>query len=392
LEGQILAVTVEKMYQVLKDKYHLKLIAGEGGMHNMVQWMSVIDNNDVIPYMRPTELAVTTGFAIKNDMELLQTCTLLQEKSVSGFIINVGPYISEIPESIIDYCKNKKFPLFSLPWEVRLIDIINEIDQLMIYSSHMKENISEIFKDYIFSAELKPERKDTLEKNGFREIESYQMILFEYKADEINNTLEVLIESIRNDVERSLNLYHERYVIISHYDQLIILIVDKNSIEMKKIIETVHEMILKKYKDYNIFMLMGPKNMNFQDIGKYYKDMDTALLLAKRTNQNYLFYDELDIYKLLLVINHTTVIKDYYNGILGRLEEYDKINDTDSITYLKQYMRLNGGIQNMAKENFVHRNTITYNLKKIEKIINLNLEDWGDRLKIQICLLIHDLL
>ncbi|WP_242941078.1 PucR family transcriptional regulator [[Clostridium] fimetarium] len=385
-------MTVEKMYQVLKDKYQLKLISGEKGIHNMVQWMSVIDNNDVIPYMRATELAVTTGFAIKNETELLQTCILLQEQSVSGFIINIGPYISEIPESVIDYCKSKKFPLFSLPWEVRLIDIINEIDQLMIYSSHMKENIAEIFKDYIFSAELKQERKDILEKNGFREIEKYQMLLFEYKADEINNTLEVPIESIHNDVEKSLNLYHERYVIISHYDQLIVLIIDKNHIEMKRIIETIHEMILKKYNNYNIFMLMGPKNMEFLDIGRYYKDMDTALLLAKRTKQNYLFYDELDIYKLLLVINHTTVLKDYYNDILGRLDEYDKINQTDSITYLKQYMSLNGGIQNMAKENFVHRNTITYNLKKIEKIIDLNLEDWSDRLKIQICLLIHDLL
>ncbi|SEW44458.1 DNA-binding transcriptional regulator, PucR family [[Clostridium] fimetarium] len=387
-----MSVTVEKMYQVLKDKYQLKLISGEKGIHNMVQWMSVIDNNDVIPYMRATELAVTTGFAIKNETELLQTCILLQEQSVSGFIINIGPYISEIPESVIDYCKSKKFPLFSLPWEVRLIDIINEIDQLMIYSSHMKENIAEIFKDYIFSAELKQERKDILEKNGFREIEKYQMLLFEYKADEINNTLEVPIESIHNDVEKSLNLYHERYVIISHYDQLIVLIIDKNHIEMKRIIETIHEMILKKYNNYNIFMLMGPKNMEFLDIGRYYKDMDTALLLAKRTKQNYLFYDELDIYKLLLVINHTTVLKDYYNDILGRLDEYDKINQTDSITYLKQYMSLNGGIQNMAKENFVHRNTITYNLKKIEKIIDLNLEDWSDRLKIQICLLIHDLL
>ncbi len=387
-----MAVTVEKMYRTLKDKYQLCLVAGEAGMYNMIQWISVIDNNDVVPYMRSTELAVTTGFAIKHEEELLQLCTQLQEKSVSGFIINVGPYIPEIPESVIEYCQNKNFPLFSLPWEVRLIDIINETDQLMIYSSHMKENVAEIFKDYIFLAELRPDRKDEMEKNGFGEKEKYQMIIIEYEADVAKDTLEVPIESVRNDIERKINSHNERFVIISHYDQLIILIIEKNSTEMRRVINNVYEMILKKYTACNIYMLVGPQNMKFQDIRRFYKEMNAALLLEKRTGQNIMFYDELGIYKLLLSLNKDTVLKEYYREIMGNLEEYDKINHTDTVAYLRQYVGLNGSIQDMAKENFVHRNTITYNLKKIEKITGLNLESWEDRLKIQVCLLIYDLL
>lgn len=387
-----MAVTVEKVYQMLKDKYQLKLVAGKDGMYHMVQWISVIDNRDVIPYMRSTEFAVTTGFAMKHEEELMQVCMKLRERSVCGFIINVGPYIPVIPDCVIEYCNHNKFPLFSLPWEVRLIDIINETDQLMIYSSHMKENVSEIFKDYIFLSEIKPERIDEIEKNGFSIKEKYQMILIDYKADADKETMEVPIENLRNDTEIRIYSHCERFVIISHYDQLIILIIQNNYYELQKIISNIREMIFKKYPELNIFMLIGPKDIKFQHIGRYYKELNSAVHLAVCTNKNVVYYDELDIYKLLLSLNNGSILKEYYDEVLGGLDEYDKINSTDTISWLKQFVRLNGNIQDMAGENFVHRNTIRYNLKKIEKITSLDLEHWEDRLKLQICLLIHDLL
>jgi sugar diacid utilization regulator len=386
------AVTVEKVYQSLKDKYQLKLVAGEEGIYNMVQWISVIDNSDVIPYMRPTELAVTTGFAMKHEEELMEVCMKLQERPVCGFIINVGPYIPAISERVIEYCNRNKFPLFSLPWEIRLIDIINETDQLMIYSSHMKENVAEIFKDYIFLSELKPERLDEIERNGFSVKEHYQMILIDYKADIDRDTLEVPIENVRNDVEIRIYTHCERFIIISHYDQLIILMIQNNDYELRKIIGNIHEMLQKKYPACNIFMLVGPKDMEFRQIGRYYRELNTAVHLAMSTNRTLIYYEELDIYRLLLSLSSGAVLKEYYDEVLGNLKEYDKINHTDTIVWLKQLVRLNGNIQDMARENYVHRNTITYNLKKIEKITGLDMERWGDRLKMQICLLIHDLL
>lgn len=387
-----MAVTVEQVYQLLKENYQFKLVTGECGLFNMVQWISVIDNDDIIPYMRPTELAVTTGFAIKQEEDLLKLCIQLNERTVSGLIINLGPYIPEISDTIIQYCEKNNFPLFSLPWEVRLIDIINETDQLMIYHSYMKENVAEIFKDYIFRAELEQERIDELCKNGFGMGEQYQMLVLKYNDAKNMNTLEVPIESLRSDIERRINLYHEPFVILSHFDQLIILIVHKTNEVSQNSICNLFEILLKKYAAHNIYLLVGSENMKFQDMGQYYKKLNSAFLLAKQTKRNILFYEELGIFKLLLSLNGDTVLKEYYESVLGNLIEYDNTNHKDTINYLKKYVMLNGNIQGMAKEYYVHRNTVKYNLKKIEKITGLNLDLWEDRLKIQICLLIHELL
>ena len=218
------------------------------------------------------------------------------------------------------------------------------------------------------------------------------MILIDYKEDIDRDTLEVPIENVRNDVEIRIYTHCERFIIISHYDQLIILMIQNNDNELRKIIGNIHEMLQKKYPACNIFMLVGPKDMEFRQIGRYYRELNTAVHLAMSTNRTLIYYEELDIYRLLLSLSSGAVLKEYYDEVLGNLKEYDKINHTDTIVWLKQLVRLNGNIQDMARENYVHRNTITYNLKKIEKITGLDMERWGDRLKMQICLLIHDLL
>lgn len=387
-----MSVTVEKVYQILKEKYDLSFVAGKDGFYNMVQWISVLDNNDIIPYMRATELAVTTGFTLKNEQDLLNLCIMLKERNVSGLIINVGPYIKKIPEHIITYCELNDFPLFSLPWEVRLIDIINETDQLMIYSSHLKENVAEIFKDYIFMGELKQERIDEMYKNGFGINEKYQMLVMEYVATQDKHTLDVPIENMRNDIEKKITFYNERFVMISHYDQLIILIIQKSETNLKKMMENIYDMLMQKYPSYQLYLIAGPKEMKFQEMRRYYKVLSNALRVAKQTKKNLLFYDECNVYQLLLPLAGEPILQEFYHSVFENLLEYPASSHFDTIEYLKKYVQLNGNIQEMAKEYYVHRNTITYNLKKIEKITGLDLDNWEDRLKLQVCLMIHDMI
>lgn len=92
---------------------------------------------------------------------------------------------------------------------------------------------------------------------------------------------------------------------------------------------------------------------------------------------------------------------DYLNGILGekkkleilepegmqQLKEYDEQNHTDYMQTMKVYLDHERNVVETAEALFVHRNTLSYRVKKIEEITGLDLNDEVIRLRIQVCFL-----
>lgn len=42
----------------------------------------------------------------------------------TAIIVNIGPYIKEVPEKIIKYCEERNFPLITVPWETHMAHIM----------------------------------------------------------------------------------------------------------------------------------------------------------------------------------------------------------------------------------------------------------------------------
>ena len=100
--------------------------------------------------------------------------------------------------------------------------------------------------------------------------------------------------------------------------------------------------------------------------------------MAKKRRELCCFYDDLGIYKMLYAVNDMDVLRDLYTDAIGKLEEYDRENRTQLVSMLRAYLENNGCIQLVSEKQFVHRNTVTNQLKKIESITGfdpLNLED-----------------
>jgi hypothetical protein len=66
----------------------------------------------------------------------------------------------------------------------------------------------------------------------------------------------------------------------------------------------------------------------------------------------------------------------------ARVEEYDKMNGTDFLFTLETYLMNNKSLMLASEKLFIHRSTLTYRLKCIEKIAPMNLEDPCERLHI----------
>lgn len=103
-----------------------------------------------------------------------------------------------------------------------------------------------------------------------------------------------------------------------------------------------------------------------------------------------MFYEDMDIYKLFVEVSDKSVLKDYYNEVLSKLEEYDNEHGSNYLEFLKTYLDNNASPQLVSEKEFIHRNTVVNYLKKIDTITSMNLFDLGVKVKCIIAFAIRD--
>src|SRR5471030_691786 len=118
-----MSITCEEMMR-LPYLEKIKVVAGEAGLNKIISWVHVVEIPEVTEWVKGGELLFITGITIQNNKEaLLQLVKSISKKNLSGLVINVGPYIKETPQEVIDLANLINFPIFELPFEVKLIEV-----------------------------------------------------------------------------------------------------------------------------------------------------------------------------------------------------------------------------------------------------------------------------
>lgn len=84
-------------------------------------------------------------------------------------------------------------------------------------------------------------------------------------------------------------------------------------------------------------------------------------------------------------------IQDYYLDGFRRLAEYDRANNRTYLTTLSAYLDNGLNINAAARQIFMHRNTMTQQIERIEQILGFSLQDHELCWYLQLCLRIHEL-
>ena len=99
-----MSIILEKVIKNSEQLYNMKLLAGEKGLKNIVQWVHVVEQYDMDNFLIGNEIILTTGIALNNKHTLLDFVKKLYSCKVTGIIINIGPHISKITNDVIDFC------------------------------------------------------------------------------------------------------------------------------------------------------------------------------------------------------------------------------------------------------------------------------------------------
>lgn len=161
-------------------------------------------------------------------------------------------------------------------------------------------------------------------------------------------------------------------------------------------IESIAEKIQSEKERYisvnKLYVAVSKTNNKLKSLPKTYQIVLRMLRLAVRTDMTPMFYDRLEVKKLILAVDDISLLESIYNENLKKLEVYDRDNGTDYMSFLRLYLKYDGSVQRVAQETFVHRNTINYQLAKIKKILGNNLKTFEERFKIILAFEVCDVL
>ena len=134
------------------------VIAGKNGLLREIHSVTLIEVPDRSEFLQPHLLAISSLFAIANDVEgQLSLIRLLAEHNGCGLVLfNVGQIMPCVHHDLIDLCDKLDFPLITMPLEVSYYQVIEVVmDKLLERQSQKLEtsiSLYEAFMDQLLNS------------------------------------------------------------------------------------------------------------------------------------------------------------------------------------------------------------------------------------------------
>jgi|SRR5665648_58160 len=385
-----MAITLRYLCKYTRENYGMNLICGESNMNNIVHWVHMLEDPETASFLHGQELIFSTGIGFDNTDWLIDFAKGLVENQVSGLALNLGPYIQSVPEDLIAYCQEVQFPLFTIPWKTRIVDITNDFCRQIIKSEENEVTAASALRDAIFYPEKVSEYRSVLERKQFDLEAEFCIVAISFQIPS-NEKFLGYDKAVRLHLTKILIDYSDRFSIFRQDKNLIVVLQSFPQEIVEAAMDRLAEVCKYGYPDYRITVGISVNDLGIHSLPRNYKRAIALLRIAERQGQAKLSYRNSGLFKLLIEIEDTKVLKRFYEETLGQLDAYDKKYQTDYRFTLKAYLDNNASVQEVAKDTYVHRNTINYKIKKIKEILKCDL-NYQDGLKLLLAYHLKELL
>lgn len=371
-----MSISVKKLYKNSITLYKMKLLAGENGLNNSVGWVHILEELNVSHFLEGEELVFTCGLKSDSEEWFFQFVQNLVQAGASALVVNIGDYIREISPEILLYCDEHDFPLFTIPWETRMVEMTKDFCQRIMHNEEKEQHEATAMKNILFGSGKLEDDMAALVRYGYPRLGCYNFLVISGKEHQS----ETEWERLKTFAEKTARFTNDNFMSFSYDQNRILVLVDYSAREQAGLIYDLTQS--REAKRWNLRIGVGSMVNGLELQKDNFQNALSALELAERLDKRIIYYDDLGIYKLLMDVKDTQKLNDYYEDTIGKLEKYDEENDTRLVEILHTYL-LNNGSPNLVSEKlYLHRNTVNNQLKKIQKLTGYNPLELEDKLKL----------
>jgi purine catabolism regulator len=110
-----------------------RVLAGADGLDREVRRVNVMEVPDILPWVKPHELLLTTWFplravgGIRDEAALCKLITDLDKRRLAAIAIKLGRYIDEVPAAVLQVADRIGMPILRVPDGVAFDDVITDV-------------------------------------------------------------------------------------------------------------------------------------------------------------------------------------------------------------------------------------------------------------------------
>lgn len=108
------------------------VLAGADGLDRMVSTVNVMEVPDLLPWVRPHELLLTTGYPLRGTQDWAGWIRDLADHGLGAVAVKLARYVDELPAEALAEADQLDFPVLQLPDDVGFDDIINQVLTVVI--------------------------------------------------------------------------------------------------------------------------------------------------------------------------------------------------------------------------------------------------------------------
>lgn len=366
--GIFMALSLRRIFQETRHRYHLELVCGEEGLDNIMSWVYISEDIHTSDFLQGGELIITTGVSGHQSSSWLSRliCTLIAHNTC-GLILNIGPYIKreDISDEILSLCKQANFPLFVMPWNIRIADITHDYYERIFRDTQTETAITDAFQELLFCRNAE-HGLAVLQSNGFPDTLTYEICCLRYES----------APSLFFPVlKRQLKTLHPSFHLCRMEQNLLIIAPGIPQDQMISAVTSMEEDLLARFPNLLLYAGIGSTAASLSELSRSYFQAKAAAAMAAHSKCSLYCFDHMGFFKILFSVNDRRVLESYVHEKLGVLIENDQTHHTGYMDTLHQYLICGGSIQKIAAALFCHRNTISYRIRIIKEEFGYDLDD-----------------
>lgn len=218
-----------------------------------------------------------------------------------------------------------------------------------------------------------------------------------------SSLLQTAYKRISGIIRRRIQDNYSGAVFYEHENLLtgiISLLKDLNGIRLKAWLQDLSQQMR---QEYNVCLSIGIGNacQNIADYRRGFAEAEEALQMGQNIQQDrgndtrlqptVTHFNDLGVYRYLYKIARMDDLRDVYQDQISRIDSYDKRKNTDLLATLETYLECAGNLTKTSERLFVHRNTLIQRLDRLQSLCDIDLQERGNWLTLQVAIKVFKL-
>lgn len=210
----------------------------------------------------------------------------------------------------------------------------------------------------------------------------YSVVIFKLQT-EVTDSIEKQLQYLLETTQKVQTLLWT-----TDHDQVIMLIApnDKQPLhDLKLFLQWTVTQLKERFMIQQVKTSIGGIYTDLTNIGKSYQEALSVLKIKERfpeETDELDSYSELGIYQYLDIFYEKRKKDGFVNYSLNKLKEYDQKHHTNLVETLEVFLDHDSNVNAAAKKLNVHINTLSYRLKRIKQIAEIDLENPNHKMTI----------